>query len=711
MLAVALSTASVLLIDSFNGKVVHQIQIDTVPESKLTDWSSSQEAEEQEIATRFKLAWTSHFTKASGIRAQLHQVSSDVHLDDLLGLNADIARLLKAQADLPREFVRLEVEIALPKLSTLPATAVDDDLFSTRHSVDTIFHSQNATTPQNNDRQDLVDVLLTSTRDCMVNVNIFGSFIVGKVDIARALPKGLAGKGLRHAVSHPLLSKHFLLLDAIADGPTAAASKSVSTHLVELDLKFIAQASHNLPLLATKATQLQNLLRYLLQISSQLSAEVRTAFDLPSRFIQNVTESLAEDNPTANFTTAAYHLILTGWCDDKFREWLVDQVGERGLKRWEKAVGDCLDMIRRMTSECLLPAIDRCQIVVSRLDGLSRFSDTAVRLGLDEKSIRSVREALDVLTILCEDILRDVCTEVREFAAFMRWLKWEAEVQGLGEDSERAEETRETYTGESEARVVLDYIESAMQKSRLADYIDATSGTRLAGSTESVVQDDTQLHSSFKKARASGKKVGLPKLGHLLQILKQRCDAVFTQIAETLRKSVLLSYVGELPAECDAQRLDSRIISKTNSGFSSTLHIACLEKSKPASLLYGTYDIDAGPQRANATIDHRELQVLEASKIWDVRFADDEELLLLVSKGSTREVLSHKIDGQQDEGMYGVEWDIKHTFADGQIGSGMSAGALVVNGRRDHRGFAVVDEQQMGYVVFDLDTTEEGIES
>ena len=189
----------------------------------------------------------------------------------------------------------------------------------------------------------------------------------------------------------------------------------------------------------------------------------------------------------------------------------MDEVGDRGLKRWEKTVGDCLDLIRRMMSECLLPAIERCQVVISRLDGLSRFTETARRLGLDEKGIRSIREVLDVLTLLCEDLLRDVCVEIREFSAFMRWIKWEAEVEALEEGSERAEEMRESYNGEAELRMVLDYISGAMQKSRIAAYIDvskdAVSNDSVKDSNDSVKDsNDSQIYEDYKKERIRSSK-------------------------------------------------------------------------------------------------------------------------------------------------------------------------------------------------------------
>ncbi|ETN46305.1 uncharacterized protein HMPREF1541_00489 [Cyphellophora europaea CBS 101466] len=693
MLAVALSSGTVVLIDSFSGKAAHHLKTGYGSTTNMPNWSSAESDAAANLTDRpvWKVSWCSHFANASRIRQQLDGEDVDVSLDDLQGLNADVSKLLKARANLPRNLARVEVDIALPKLSTLPASGADDDLFSTRSSIDSIFHAHNPHSPQAKDDNDMVDVLLTSSRDCMLHISMFDSFGVGSVDVAQALPKGLKGVKIVHDANHPFFSTHFLVMMAIPDGPSNAQTGGESLHLISLGLRFITQTSYNLPILATKATQLQNLLRYLTQVSNQLSAEVRTAFDLPSRFVENVNETLAEDNQSANFMTEAYHLIVTGTCNDKFREWLVDQVADRGLKRWEKAVGDCLDMIRRMASECLLPAIERAQIVVSRLDGLARFGDTASRLGLDEKGVRSVREVLEALNLCCEDMLRDVCTEIREFAAFMRWLKWETEVQTLGEDSERAEEMRETYAGESEIRLILDYIESAMKKSRLVDYIRADPKTP---PTESVA-NDTELVANYKRLRGTGKVAELPKLSDLLQVLQLRSNGVFSSIAETLRKNVIVSYVSELPSVTD---MDSRIVAPGGSG-QSTLHIVGRLLKKPGHVAHIVYNLDTDSRKPAVLASTSSIQ--RQGQMLDVKMADDDGFLVLETDESRddRRIVWQPLFGDNGEGR------AIHSFAEGAMGSGMNAHRLAVNGRKGTSSVVVTDEADMGFMVLELDTS------
>lgn len=701
MLAVLWDGGVVVVVDAYSGKVAHLLRV-----ADMVGKGKGQQQTDEGLGGYAKISWQSHFANPAEVGRQLRTADvqskmeaggddeGGVVLDDLLGLNADIGRLLNAKANLPRELARLEVDVALPKLSTLPATATggDDDVFSTRHSVDMMFHATNVSGGETRGKSavgsDVVDVLLTNVGGCEMHISIYDSFIVGKVNAATAVPRGLKAVRVVQDVSHPFLTTHYVVLEATKDGPMAApkTDDDLSLHLVAMDLRFITQTGYNLPLLATKATQLQNLLRYLTQVSTLLSAELRTAFDLPTRFVENINEALAEENDGANFMTQAYHLIVTGTCKETFREWLVDQVGDRGLKRWEKAVGDCLDMMRRMTSECLLPAIERAQIVLSRLDGLSRFTDTASRLGLDDKCIRAVREVLEVLNLLCEDMLRDVCAEIREFAAFMRWLKWETEVQTLGEDSERAEEMREAYNGESEIRIVLDYIESAMKTSRLTRYILADPSSGTMETTEGV-----DLLEAYKKARASTKGAELLKLSDFLSMLTRRSQVVFDSIAETLRKNVLVSYIAELPATCNTSLMASRIVQSAVEGHFD-LHILA-EKKTDGTIMNIGFDIDTISRKQPSSKRVEFYPRLGGGRVRDIQALDDAKLLALLHN-----------DGSDESVIACYSWSVGQDRINQVVytfNGGVDPGSLAVAGRKGHDKVVAMDKEQLGLVVLE----------
>jgi anaphase-promoting complex subunit 4 len=672
-----------------------------------SDSNKSDKATKVKVRTNISsISWNTHFATPSSLAIRQNLETStaterNVTLDQILGLKADIDKLLSLKVDLPRELSAIDVETSLPKLATLPPIGVGsgDDVFSSRGSVDAVFHATST------GLSGAVDVLLTGLQEqgiedgggqCAVHLEIFDSFEIGAVDVGSCLPTRSSRARVRAMTSHPYLSTAFLVVEQ-ADH---------SLHVIGLDLSFIPHTGRNLPLVARKVTQLGNLLRYVSQVQMQLSAEVKAAFDLPSRFLRNINESLAEADPDADFAFAAHHLAVTGDCEPRVREWLVDEVGDRGLKRWEKAVGDCLDVVRRMTSECLQPALERIQVILSRLDGLARFSGTRERLGLDEQAVRRVRETVDVLGLLAEDMLIDVGNEIREFGAFMRWLKWECEVEALEEGSERAEELRETWTGEQELRTVLDYVGGAMGQSRLRQYIDVGVSTGDGHVTEAKSFDeetDAGFYADYTQRRrtSNNKEHQMPTLGVLLGRLKKQCDIVFGQIAETFRKSILPTYMFTLPGEYDRTMLDMRIVPDQQD--SNLYRLVALakhrERMEQLQLTVAELEQDGGKRLKTTTKSSATLQIAEVEEMLDVKIVDDTFLLILAaSEGEIRiyrrEIL---IETGQDQ------WELRHVFEDGKMDAGMKPARLEVNGRVGRRVVAVVDQAGLGFVVFDLD--------
>ena len=481
----------------------------------------------------------------------------------------------------------------------------------------------------------------------------------------------------------------------------SASQKHPALHVLALDLGFIpATAPYYLPTLAAKSTQLQNLLRYLAQIQAQLSFEVKSAFELPSKYIRNINESLAEHANGADFITAAYHLIVTGECIPQVREWLVDEVGERGLKRWEKDVLVGLETMRRIVHECLLPALERCQVVLSRLEGLSRFQKAAIVLGLDMKTLTMVSDTVNCLNLLGHDLLKVIGKEIREFSAFLRWIRLETELQGLEVGSERAEELREG-SDAIEYRIVLDYISGAMRQSGTLNYIrhPAVGKDMETSSTTFRAKEDSGYYEAYKKARKTPEAADtLPKLDDLITRLKSQCAVVFERIAEALRKSILHSYICGLPEECDPALMDIRIVPSKHSADLFNIHIITRRTGPDPIMVYARLEGNKSG-RSIANIQHVESRLFlppDAEEVRDLKFVDDKGFMVLVYGNNTSRIDSYPLDGSSTERRTRHNFDIKG-FA------GERPAELEINGRKGRRAVCVLDEQRTQYTIFDLD--------
>ncbi len=126
--------------------------------------------------------------------------------------------------------------------------------------------------------------------------------------------------------SHPYSTTHSMLC-------SSAVEDQEELHIVPLDLRLLSNAGRYLSLLASKSTQLHNVLRYIYQVQRQMYTDFKASQELPSRFIANIEESL-QKQAGCNWMQAAYHLVVTGNCYPGVREWLVDQLGERVRKHF-----------------------------------------------------------------------------------------------------------------------------------------------------------------------------------------------------------------------------------------------------------------------------------------------------------------------------------------------------------------------------------------
>lgn len=189
-----------------------------------------------------------------------------------------------------------------------------DDIFSSRTSLDTLFQ------PLTTGSTDSADVLVVGFEDGTVHLSIYDFFEIGSFDLKQASRNLQHCKPLLHSF-HPYSTTHSLLL-------SNAAARGDELHLVPLDLRLISNAGRYLSLLASKSTQLHNLLRYILQVQRQMYSDYKASQDLPRRFMMNIEETLLEQSD-CNWMQTAYHMVVTGHCNPEVKEWLVDQLGER----------------------------------------------------------------------------------------------------------------------------------------------------------------------------------------------------------------------------------------------------------------------------------------------------------------------------------------------------------------------------------------------
>ncbi|KAF2815774.1 uncharacterized protein BDZ99DRAFT_505466 [Mytilinidion resinicola] len=670
----------------------------------------------------------------------------DTTLDDFLQRQPDLSNL-DISPDLPDQLAMMDVESLLPKLPVIPVppanpfarpAAGDTGAFSSQAQIDGIFHSHHLKD------HNAVDVLVRCMDDGTISPTIYDSLSTVSVGLPAAWQVEKT-RPLVHA-SHPYSCSHGLLIEITSRNTTSSRSSIESDTrlvLVPLTLRFISSAGIYLHLIASKTTQLQNLLQYVAQCLQRMRAFWTHAQDLPARFMRNISETL-EEKGEGTLEQALYHLAVTGSCPATLKEWLVEELAESGHKRWDHAAITGLTKLLDLIHTSLLPALDRCSIVTSTLRGLARYHDESFSrlfsiplpvFGAILDSIRSVR-------FLAHSVLIATGDEKRQFAAFSRWLRWEIDVRG-------AEGSREESDGERDPDIdyslLLEYLQGPLRQSDVAPYLRP--GTELAAlaspptTASEIGYDDTRKAVQAAKEGKVYKEEAL-SLELANERLKKVCGRLFEMIGKWQAESTGLG-TGVVLEEGESRGADLRMVFEDFDGSNDiTTYAAVLPKTNTNEIrLHRITHADVFDESPNSvrSCDTTTLQ-FGSGTVLDVKFADDAELIALVHVEDSSYLLSipynpnlplipspstslqplpplpyHPLSSptffpaapdQSQPNVPALDLSdparlkpyIKHIFAN----DGFEPEEIVVNGRKDRRVVAVLEKARRRVRVLDL---------
>ena len=214
------------------------------------------------------------------------------------------------------------------------------------------------------------------------------------------------------------------------------------------------------------------------------------------------------------------------------------------------------ESVQRLTHACLLPALERCGVILSRLIGLSKYHRLSPVLGLETKNLKECQETVDCLNLLSHKLLIHCRREYREFCAFSKWLRHEVDLQAADPLSATAEEEMERSDTIDYAQT-LNYVQGAMTRSALLDFIKPTTSGSEKEQAEISQGRDGLFYESYKKLlkqqeqKKPGEVTNLPALQDLIIRLKTQSDKVFEKIAETQRRGILHRTPLGLTPDCD----------------------------------------------------------------------------------------------------------------------------------------------------------------
>ncbi|KAL9128189.1 MAG: hypothetical protein Q9217_003089 [Psora testacea] len=606
------------------------------------------------------LGWGFNFTDGNTLNTKLNKLKAHLTLDDVIDQKPE-TKDLDIPLDLPKHLAFFESERVLPKLSPLSPGGIEDDIFNSRTSLETMFR------PMAIGATDSADLLVVGFEDGTVHLSIYDYFEIGQY----------------------------------------------------------------LSILASKSTQLQNLLRYIRQVQVQMYSDFKASQDLPNRFISNIDEAL-NDRGAWNWAQVAYHLVVTGDCPLDVRQWLVDQVGERGHKRWEKAVMAGYESVRRLAHEHLLPALERFIVLASRLRGLSKFQVSNVDLGLTTQDLDNVIDTVSCLQLITHQILIISGSELRQFQAFSAWLRQEIDIQAS--DATNLESLESVM--DIDHTSTLEFVRGAMVRSALTQFFDLQGDAHQRNQWDLAAEGGTlfELYKiELKKDTVHDQHAKqLPCLDALISHLNTQCSAVFRGIAETQRRNVRIGPPISL-GRIIPNLMDMRMLAGENNNaecFTQYVAVSSQAELDQVCIFRITLVLSNG-MSAVENVGHTTINV-EGWKIQDIKFADDNDLILALSTDSESRLflvpyrpkvgsgkgLSYNADfvSSSEQRDRNAELSLidphsrdEYTWLKFAAGASWTPKCVVVNGRKTRRAACVVTEDGFHYRVYDLDSRQDTV--
>lgn len=427
----------------------------------------------------------------------LDEGADELSLDDFLARLPD-SKLLDVDPNLPEQLALLDVESQLPRLPVLPLLSSRPgtkginnptaEAFASQGSLDAILH------PHQTKEANTVDILLDIRTDGTTSPVLYGSLPLRPL----RPPANVANiEPLLH-VSNPFSCSHLLFAKVLPSTQDRETQGRLA--LLPLKLPFIRSAGIYLHMISVKTARLQNLMNYISASLDSLCYHWRHSQDLPAKFMRNVSETLAEQEEMP-LVESLYHLAATGHCPPTIKDWLVDQLTERGHKRWDHAVSLGYSKMVEITHENLLPAIDRCMILLSNLRGLASYHQDTGLFDVPPERFTAPLNVFHCLRILSHHLLVCVGRERKQFLAFSKWLRHEIDTQSSEATAATADEAAEQELG-LDYEQTLSYIRGPLSHSQAKPFVDSPpDATESALKEASTPEDIAKQLSLFRLGR------------------------------------------------------------------------------------------------------------------------------------------------------------------------------------------------------------------
>ncbi|CAG85322.2 DEHA2B08316p [Debaryomyces hansenii CBS767] len=313
-------------------------------------------------------------------------------------------------------------------LANLPKLSLDNEIFTNNNASNVSNHNNNYQLDEINDTEGLLNFMITIRSHTELSITFNGLFTVDCIKSPEHL------KFMCHANNSDLLAQYFLV--------TNKSDDSSCLLKMSLDIPDSNYLRNYLMEIILQSCKVKSIMNYINEQLVFLNEEVKPLIQLFDRHLSNFKDTLYSNvDLTTNFPTgqeskckvvnSLFDLLLTGLIPANLKDFWLNQLGERGLKKLSKVCNSIYDLIRKVCFNQLVSSLERLLIILNTLQGLNKWLESMEignngsngYLGLDLESINSIVALTKNLLKYFYQLIWDINEEQKLFNDFINWVK------------------------------------------------------------------------------------------------------------------------------------------------------------------------------------------------------------------------------------------------------------------------------------------------
>jgi anaphase-promoting complex subunit 4 len=196
----------------------------------------------------------------------------------------------------------------------------------------------------------------------------------------------------------------------------------------------------------------------------------------------------------------------------------------------------------------MMPALDRCSVILSRFSGIAKFQGANDTVGFSSKDIALMMDTVACLHLVSTKILIQVVDEIDLFGAFTSWMRYE--IDRLAADSSVPKEEELEKEASLDHSKVLMFLQTCMPTSPIETYLGDSmlDESKLAwGQSQKGLSMFELLDKQLQKQEQGFPYIkSLPRIELLCRHLTEQAKEVFSQIAKAEKRNVVFGKPQEI---------------------------------------------------------------------------------------------------------------------------------------------------------------------